>query len=221
MLLTDHKPLTNAFYSVQAARSDRQQRHLSLLTEYISSISYIKGNDNIVADCLSRPANAVLIDACDLSEIVELQSKDEEMTLFADRLKIYNLNDSLKISCEVSTPYPRPYVPLSARRSIFESLHSLNHPGIKSTLKLIKSRYFWPDMGRSIRQWCTECMSCQQSKVHKHVHSPILKFELPSERFQTVHIDIVGLLPAVKNLNDDYTLSVNRYLLTMINRTTR
>ena len=61
-------------------------------------------------------------------------------------------------------------------------------------------------MDRSIRQWCTECMSCQQSKVHKHVHSPILKFELPSERFQTVHIDIVGPLPAVKNLNDDYKL---------------
>ena len=60
LLLTDHKPLCSAFKSVNPAKSDRQQRHLSLLTEYLADVSYIKGSQNIVADCLLQPANASL-----------------------------------------------------------------------------------------------------------------------------------------------------------------
>ena len=63
-------------------------------------------------------------------------------------------------------------------------------------------------------------MSCQQSKIHLHTKSPVSNFDLPSSRFQTVHIDIVGPLPTVPNLSDPY-LSPYRYLLTCIDRATR
>lgn len=120
MLLTDHKPLCSSFYSTTPSKSDRQQRHLALLTEFINDITYIKGNQNVVADCLSRPANAVLIDICDLPELAFLQSHDDEIIKFKDNLKPFFLsNDSdVKILCDVSSPYPRPFVPLPARRSI-------------------------------------------------------------------------------------------------------
>ena len=222
LLLTDHKPLCSAFRSVNPAKSDRQQRHLSVLTEYLADASHIKGNQNVVADCLSRPANAVMLDACDLPEISDVQSSDEETQTYSSRLKLFkSLNGDKGVLCDTSTPFPRPFVPETLRKSIFNSLHSLSHPGIKATLRLIKSRYFWPDMDRSIRKWCRECMSCQQSKVHLHTKSPVSSFNLPSTRFQTVHIDIVGPLPTVPNPADPYSVSPFRYLLTCIDRATR
>lgn len=64
-------------------------------------------------------------------------------------------------------------------------------------------------------------MSCQQSKIHRHTKSSVSNFELPSPRFQTVHIDIVGPLPTVPNPADPYSVSPYRYLLTCIDRATR
>ena len=221
LLLTDHKPLCSAFKSVNPTKSDRQQRHLSLLTEYLADVSYISGFQNIVTDCLPRPANAVTLDVCDLPEIAEVQPSDEEAQAYSDRLKSFQLLSSeRRVLCDTSTPFPRPFVPASLRMSVLNSQHSLSHPGIKLTLKLVKSRYLWPDMDRSIRKWCRECMFCQQSKIHRHAKSAVSNFDLPSSRFQTVHIDIVGPLPLVQNPSDPY-ISPYRYFMTCIDRATR
>ena len=50
LLLTDHKPLCGAFYSLSGAKSDRQQRQLVILREFISDIEHVKGSQNMVAD---------------------------------------------------------------------------------------------------------------------------------------------------------------------------
>ena len=183
-------------------------------------MAHIKGNQNIVADCLSRPTNAVLVDACDLTEIAKIQDGDEETKSNANKLSEFKLKNDLQILCDTSTPVPSPFVPASVRQSVFDSLHGISHTGVKATLKAIKSRYYWPDMDRSIRKRCNECMSCQQSKVNKHTRSPVTNFILPSGRFETVHLDIVGPLPAIRNPNE-MSFSPLKYLLTCIDRTTR
>lgn len=220
MLLTDHKPLSSAFVSQTKAKSDRQQRHLSLLSEYINDVSYIKGKENIVADCLSRPCNNVTLSLNDLPAIAKEQTDDQEMSELIDRLKPFQLNNELKLFCDISTANPRPFVPLNCRKDLFNEFHNLAHSGTKATLKLIKYRYFWPDMDRNIRNWCRECLQCQSSKIHRHTKSPISNFSLPSARFTTVHLDIVGPLPVVVEANNPYP-SPKRYLCTMIDRTTR
>jgi len=65
-----------------------------------------------------------------------------------------------------------------------------------------------------------ECQSCQQSKIHRHTKSSVQTFGQPSDRFQTVHLDLVGPLPLVVPKNEIYT-SPYRYLLTCIDRATR
>ena len=219
LLLTNHEPLCSAFKSTSPSKNDRQQRHLSILTEYIADIDHIKGSHNIVADCLSRPISAVHVDLCDLPEISACQANDEEIINFPD-LKEYKFGNNYSIKCDASTPYPRPFISQSLQKSIFNSLHSIAHPGIKSTLRLLKFRYYWPDMDRNIREWCRECQSCQQAKILKHTRSPISDFHLPSERFQTVHVDIVEPLSPVKDQLQPY-LSPNKYILTCIDRATR
>ena len=220
MLLTDHKPLCGAFKSLNPAKSDRQQRHLSVLTEYIADIAHIKGEHNVVADCMSRPAFAVQLDVCDLPEIAKAQALDEEIQSFHSLKEFPISNSDTKIMCDISLPYPRPYIPEGLRKSVFDSLHLLSHPGTTASMKLVKSRYFWPSMDKSIKKFCAECVSCQRSKVTRHTKSPVQNFELPSPRFQTVHIDIVGPLTPVHPTSNQYG-SPYKYVLTCIDRATR
>jgi hypothetical protein len=56
-IFTDHKPLTHALFRSSPPWSARQQRHLSYLAEFTSSIVHIPGKENVVADALSWPVS--------------------------------------------------------------------------------------------------------------------------------------------------------------------
>lgn len=74
LLLTDHKPLYNAFHSLTLAESEKQQT--TSFTEYITDTEHIKGQQNIVADCLSQPTLAIDINLCDPPAIADAQVVD-------------------------------------------------------------------------------------------------------------------------------------------------
>ena len=78
IVVTDHKPLTTAFRSLVPAKSDRQQRQLSFLTEHVSQVLHTKGSDNVVADTLSRAINSVEVDAIDIAAVAIQQNCDAE-----------------------------------------------------------------------------------------------------------------------------------------------
>ena len=52
---TDHKPLCSALHMVSEPWSAPQQRQLSCIAEFTSEIFHVPGNENVVADALSRP----------------------------------------------------------------------------------------------------------------------------------------------------------------------
>ena len=106
----------------------------------------------------------------------------------------------------------RPYVPLTLRKIIFEAFDLLSHPGPKVTLKLINQQYVWPDMSRDIASWCKQCTQCQQCKVSRHNKFLPNQFVTPDERFDHIHIDLVGPLL----YSNGFT-----HLLTCIDRYTR
>lgn len=218
-LLTDHKPLVSAFYACREAKSDRQQRQLAVLSEYVTAIKHIRGEENIVADTLSRSINSVQIDYVDLEEIALAQQTDTDTATNRDRLQAFPLASGNELLCNTDLAVPRPFVPQQQREFIFRQLHSLAHPGRKRTFELIRSRYVWPFMEKDIRKWTTECLQCQRSKVLRHTKQ-LGHFSLPvNDRFQAIHLDIVGPLPPSQTL--DGTLSPHRYLVTIIDRATR
>ena len=65
-VITNHKPLITAFKSQKPLKSDRQQRHLSFISEYVTDIIHVRGSDNVVADALSRTVSSVKVDLTDL-----------------------------------------------------------------------------------------------------------------------------------------------------------
>ena len=152
ILCTDHKPLASAFRSLNPAKSDRQQRHLGILAEFITDIDYIRGHDNLVADALSRAVNTVEIQYVDLASIAQLQSDDAETINNADKLTSFQLPNNVKILCNTDNSAPRSFLPLPLRHQIFNQLHGLSHPGIKSTVKLVKDWYIWPNIEQDIKE---------------------------------------------------------------------
>ena len=108
-----------------------------------------------------------------------------------------------------STDAPHLLVPTTLCRVVFDILHSLAHPGIAATVKLISARFFWPNMRRGITAWARSWESYKKSKVHKHICAPLGTFSTPDAWFSHVHIDLTGPWPVNRGF---------KYLLTCIDR---
>lgn len=129
------------------------------------------------------------------------------------QLKLLTMPDSnVQIYCDISNNKIRPFVPLSFRRQIIDKFHRLSHAGTKTTAKLISQRYVWPFINKDCAKVIKTCLDCQRSKVHRHNTAPFASYELASDRFQHINIDLVGPLPSSRN---------NRYCITCIDSFTR
>ena len=137
-----------------------------------------------------------------------------------DTCHLFPSNANLQILCETSTNYPRPVIPKPLQEPIIRHFHQLGHFGFRKTAGLITTRYYWHDMRKDIKQFCRSCEDCQRSKVTRHTSAGSLAFNLPSNRLETVHIDIVGPLPVPDRKHDVSCGLTPRYLLTMIDRST-
>ena len=121
-------------------------------------------------------------------------------------------NDAPTLLCDVSTGQPRPIVPENWRRKLFDVIHGLSHPSIRTTRKLLTSKCVWHGLNKQLISWARACIPCQQSKISRHVRAPLARFEVPQRRFTHINLDLVGPLPA----SQEYT-----YLLTIVDRSTR
>ncbi len=238
-LFTDHKPLTTAISS-QTDRSPRQTRHLSYISEFTTNIQHLHGKYNVVADAFSRlnsldmpnqtsqeSSGTPSIKACasiqkeiftarDFKRLAADQRQSGEMDAYLTantglQLEYVMFGDTA-VLCDTTYSKPRPILPSSWTRPMFDAVHGLSHPGPRPTQKAISQLYVWEGMKRDIREWCRDCHACQSSKFHRHTHAPLLERPAPTARFRSIHIDLVGPLPVSQGMS---------YLLTIIDRFTR
>ena len=150
------------------------------------------------------------------SEISTLQKTCSAVQAMKDlpSLSIVNiiLDSKEVLICDNSTEKLRPLVPESLRKPLFLALHSISHPGVRGSRRLVSARFVWPGLSRDVTVWAKSCLQCQRSKIQGHVKTSVPAIPVPLRRFSHVHIDIVGPLPSSQGYS---------YLLTMINRTTR
>ena len=215
----DHKPLTFVMSSVTERASLRQTRHLAFIAEFTIDIRYVKGETNFVADALSRPSVSVIDDGpvINYKDLSIDQAQDAEFTRLRHsttstmNFKLLKSFDNQLIWCDVSTGHNRPYITAKFLQ-FFSNLHGLGHPSHRATKPLINTPFVWHGMNIDIARRCCFCKGCQTAKVSRH-NTPVFgKFTEPTERFDHVHIDIVGHLPYANGF---------RYLLTCVDRFTR
>ncbi|KAF2345355.1 Reverse transcriptase domain [Trinorchestia longiramus] len=195
--------------------SPRESRHLSYISQFTADLRYIKGSENTVADCLSR-INCIsiipVLEQLTLESISNAQKEDPELTsLLQETQNSLRLVLANRVYCDADRPN-RPYLPVTLRRAAIAHYHSLSHPGINRTLRLIAERYVWPSMRKDVKHFVQHCHDCQLSKVTKHNRAALQACAFTGNKFDSVHLDLVGPLPSSRGYS---------YLLTMIDRFTR
>ena len=214
-IFTDHKPLTFAFSQRREKLPPVQLNQLSFISQFTTDIVHVQGKDNVVADAMSRVEAIRLEDS--FAALAEEQATDEELreTQSSSSLKLEKVSIpgcDVKIFCDMSTGKPRPYLTPSFRRSYFDRIHNLSHPGVRASAHMVADRFVWPSMRKDCRNWARSCLACQRSKVSRHTSSPVGTFPNPTKRFFHVHLDIIGPLPSSKGF---------QYCLTAVDRFTR
>lgn len=215
VIKTDHKPLVYAFSQKPEKASPRQLRHLDFISQFTTEMIYLSGPENTVADALSRLNAISMPSTISIEELQSAQEVDDELKTLLEgnnslKLQIVHF-DSSAVYCDVSTGYVRPYVPDKLRQQIFNSIHNLSHPSGKASLQQIRNKYVWPGMKKQVINWSRNCLLCQRAKITRHNRFTPNKIDVPDNRFDHVHLDIV-VMPLVQGY---------RYCLTMIDRFSR
>jgi cleavage and polyadenylation specificity factor subunit 1 len=215
-IFTDHKPITYAFQQKWDKCSPRQLNYLDFVAQITTDIKHISGQYNVVADALSR-VESVTAPPSYYSLAAAEDGNDEIRTFLGSTtaLRLEKLpitGTTVSIYCDPSAGKSGPYVPDPLRLQVFQSVHSLSHPGTKAMAKPVAQRFVWPGVQKDCRTWTRTCQSCQLSKVSCHTVTPLGDFTPPVARFLHVHIDFVGPLPT----SADYT-----HCLTAVVRFTR
>ena len=211
---------------------------MAAISEFTTDIQHVSGKSNIVADTLSRiPGEAddsleveeepsgfytTLIHAIQQGLDFKVMASDQECDpdVQAYRTAITGLqvedvpfeDGAFTLLCDVSTSSPRPIVPANWRRSVFDIIHTLSHPGARTTKKLVSAKFVWHGLNKQVTEWARTCVSCQKAKIHTHTKAPLAKFSVPNKRFEHIHVDLVGPLPESQGC---------AYLLTVVDRYTR
>lgn len=217
-IYTDHKPLTYALTrSPSTSDTSRRERQLNFISQFCSNIKYVHGDNNEAADALSRIEEIDLSEtSIDYNQLALDQENDSELQMCMSKPNLQFTSISLPggkrpLICETSTGNIRPYLPAKYRFVAFKAQHDLSHPGVRTTRKIMSTKFFWSNMNKEVGTWTRTCIGCQRGKVQRHVISPLGEFG-KSQRFEHIHVDIVGPLPP----SNDF-----RYLVTMIDRCTK
>lgn len=194
------------------------------LSEFNYRIQYLSGNQNCVADSLSRfpvdsaeetPIIGLPIMGININTdwIAAMQRASTEILEVRNKLENGDEETHTKFTMYNGRVYRitkgrwRIYVPVELRHEVVANAHkSLAHLGIDKTLSKLKETYYFPGMRKYVTTYINRFINCiyykgQTGKKSGYLH-PINKGSTP---FETIHVDHLG--PFVKTTRD------NKYVL--------
>ena len=89
----------------------------------------------------------------DCQAMASAQTDDPDVQAYRTTITSLRLEDvpfsngTFTSLCNVSTGIPRPVVPEAWRRSVFHTVHSLSHPGARTTKWLVSRKFVWHSLG--------------------------------------------------------------------------
>lgn len=175
-----------------------------LIQEYDISVEYRPGERMKHVDALSRnPIDSININRLEVTDwFYTVQSQDDRLKNIIDQLKAGSaepdiVNNYILVDDRLyrkTLNGNRLVVPGPARWKIVQMHHDeIGHVGLKRSMDLIKSEFWFPKMTRFIRKYVTSCLHCaygkgQYGKKEGMLH-PIPK---PNEPFRMIHVDHLG-----------------------------
>lgn len=218
-IYTDHDTLLNL--KTQPELSHRQARWVEFLSQYDYEMFYIKGEDNTVADALSRfpydqapefvriqSFGTIAMDSKTIDDWISAYDKDKfsQMLLTnADSVPTLSQRDRLLYLGE------RLVVPNSnkIRESLLQVAHdAMGHFGFDKVYGMLRSSYYWPNMRKDVETYLATCDPCQRHKSStRRPPGPLHPLPIPDSRFYSVGTDLIGPLPECDGYNGIITFT--------------
>uniref|UniRef100_A0ABM5G4M8 Integrase catalytic domain-containing protein n=1 Tax=Pogona vitticeps TaxID=103695 RepID=A0ABM5G4M8_9SAUR len=109
-------------------------------------------------------------------------------------------------------------VPEKYRPMILQTGHSdmfAAHLGVNKTQQRITQNFYWPEIGKQIKEFCKQCDVCQrQGNNRDRTKAKLCPLPVIDTPFKCIGVDIVGPLPKA-------TKRGNRFILTIVDHATR
>jgi hypothetical protein len=218
-ILTDHATLRNL--ATQPTLSKRQARWTETLADYDYELSYVPGEQNTVADSMSRysftPAVATFmvagISVANLSSTVVERIKAGYTTdpLCTQMLRNVKSMPAWTLVAGVLYFENRIVVPadIPLREILLHDAHdTLGHLGDRKTYAALALSYFWPGLRRDCIRYVASCDSCQRNKARTtRVAGQLHPLPVPGRMFTDIAIDFVGPLPLSEGFDMLMTVS--------------
>ena len=210
---TDHKNLTCKHFN-----TERVMRWRLVLEEYGPELRYIKGENNIVADALSR------LDMVEAEDFHYINTEEYQAECFADTIEQepyplsyadieaeQNKDAKLLDAFAKSQLYERKevhhsdgtyhlifrdnriVVPKALQEKAVQWYHgALLHPGETRTELTIAQHYYWTNMQATCKKVCSKCLNCQQNKKTQRKFGTLPPKDPDVVPWKRVHVDTIG-----------------------------
>jgi len=110
-----------------------------------------------------------------------------------------NIDKSFTITDDLLCWKNRIYVPEGMRQRVIQSEHDskvAGHFGRDRTMELISRNFYWTNMERDVRKYCSECDICQRTKAPRHAkHGLLHPLELACKPWTHISTDFITDLP--------------------------
>ena len=218
-VLTDHKSLEKTFIKdLCDVENTRQLRFRERVLEYNFVIKFIKGEENKIADALSRfpvfPAEEDPDEPCICRAIRTMERREDPLLapllLAANQDKEYSRTRQMILR---GTKFPRNHefkncernlsvepcnlivkdsdkivVPEACRKDILNKLH-LAHCGLGKTILRANQHYHWNGLTEQIKKIVDECPQCQKHKDSQQ-QQPIVQCNQAEAPMEVVGMDL-------------------------------
>ena len=111
---------------------------------------------------------------------------------------------------------PQIVVPndLQLRSLLLHEFHDAayaGHPGINTMYKTISQHYWWPGMSEAVKAHVQHCTKCQQNKTLPYTQGQLQPLQLPTQRWESISLDLVTGLPRTTSGHDAVLTVVDRF----------
>lgn len=208
LLKTDHKPL--CWLRSKKDLNNKLGRWCLDLQQYQFDIEHVKGEDNVVADALSRREVAIISEGnwkIEVDNDIEIQKQEQHNPENFVR-KSETLFKKTKHG-EVLV------VPKSERDKILVELHdtkSSGHLGRRKVLEKAQERFFWPGMTKDIKEYMRNCHICATAKDNRVSIAPLKPVDVSTfHPYQRIALDIMGPIQPVSKQGNRFIIVCQDY----------